>query len=77
MTSRRDRRAGAARAADGSPADALRRQRARALVIGAIVAAIVGFGAGLLVRMWTDRSPEARARDAVGELREHAREHAR
>ncbi|WP_242341453.1 MULTISPECIES: hypothetical protein [Anaeromyxobacter] len=76
MARRRDRRGGEARA-DAIVADAHRRQRARTLLIGAIVAAIVGFGAGLLVRMWTDRSPEARARDAVGELQEHAREHAR
>ncbi|WP_242345508.1 hypothetical protein [Anaeromyxobacter terrae] len=71
MASRADRKPEALAAARQG---ARRRERARALLIGAIVAAIIGFGAGLLVRMWSDSSPEERARDTVGELRERARE---
>jgi hypothetical protein len=70
MASRRERKAARAR-----PTDPVRRRmRRRALVAGAIVAAILGFGAGWLVRAFGDRSPEQRARETVDDLRERARE---
>jgi ferric-dicitrate binding protein FerR (iron transport regulator) len=57
-----------------STASSGQRGRARALLIGAIVAAIVGFGAAWLAQMWTDRTPEERAHEKVGEVRERVRD---
>lgn len=71
MASRRER---PDRRASAESSSQRRRARARALLVGAIVAAIVGFGAGWLVRLWTDRTPEERAHDKVGEVRERVRE---
>jgi hypothetical protein len=71
MATRRERRDSRASAESSSQR---RRERARALLVGAIVAAIVGFGAGWLVRRWTDRTPEERAHEKVGEVRERVRE---
>lgn len=49
----------------------------RALVVAAIVAAIVGFGAGWLVRIWHDRTPESAAHEATENVREHVIEKTR
>ncbi len=43
----------------------------------AIVAAIVGFGAGWLVRMWLDRTPESAASEASEKVRERVLEKTR
>jgi hypothetical protein len=69
VASRREGKAARARPAD----PARRRMRRRALVAGAIVAAVLGFGVGWLVRALGDRSPEQRARETVDDLRERAR----
>ena len=71
MASRRERNE---RPASANSSAQRRRERARALLIGAIVAAIVGFGAGWLARMWTGRTAEERAHEKVGEVRERVRE---
>jgi len=47
--------------------------RTRALMFTAAVAALLGFGAGWLVRTWTWPTPEDRARAAAEELRERIR----
>jgi hypothetical protein len=47
--------------------------RSRAVVFAAAIAALLGFGAGWLVRTWTWPTPEDRARDAAEELRERIR----
>jgi hypothetical protein len=74
VASRRERKDRRATAASAETARERRRTRSRALLVGAIVAAVVGFGAGWLVRRWTDRAPEERAHEKVGEVRERVRE---
>jgi hypothetical protein len=51
--------------------------RRRAFVVAAIVAAIVGFGAGWVVRTWLDRTPESAAGEARVKVRERVLEKAR
>jgi hypothetical protein len=46
-------------------------------VYAVVVAVVLGALAGWLARMWTTPSPESRARDTVGELRERAPEYTR
>jgi hypothetical protein len=74
MASRTERKQRRAREASS----VVRRQLGtRALVVGFIVAAILGFSLGWLVRMRTDRTPEERVREKTGEVRERVRELAR
>jgi hypothetical protein len=68
--SRERRRAAAERAAD-APRVPLRR---RALIRAAIVAALLGFGTGWLVRLWLDWNSESAADRAAESLRKQARE---
>ncbi len=75
---RRSREKRARRAASTVDPDAPRAaQRRRALVRAILVAAIVGFGAGWIVRMWLDRTPESAARETAERIREQARGTAR
>ena len=67
------RREAAERAADGPRAP----HRRRALVVAAVVAAIVGFGGGWLVRLWLDRTPASAAHEASETVRERVREQTR
>jgi hypothetical protein len=54
-------------------ADAPRaRARRAALVRAVIVAAIVGFGAGWLVHLWMERSPESAAEETARKIRDRA-----
>jgi hypothetical protein len=70
---KRERREGAVPPEPGSRVEAGR----RALVVSAIVAAIVGFGAGWLVRTWLDRTPESTAAEAGEKVRERVLEKTR
>ena len=54
-----------------------RAQGIRALVVAAVIAALLGLAAGWMVRAWSDRSPESRARERAREVQEQVREHAR
>jgi hypothetical protein len=67
--SRAKRRLSAAEAEEAADAPRARRRRA-ALVRAAIVAAIVGFGAGWLVHLWLERSPESAAQEAARKMRD-------
>ncbi len=71
---KRERRALGPAAGVGDPRDA---RRLRALVAAAIVAAIVGFGVGWVVRVWLDRTPESAAQEASKTVREHVLEKTR
>jgi hypothetical protein len=46
-------------------------------VYAVLAAVVLGALAGWFARMWTTPSPESRARDTMGELRERVREYTR
>jgi hypothetical protein len=70
---KRARRAARGEAGSGAEAGGVKSRR-NALVGAAIAAAIVGFAAGWLVRVWLDRTPEFAARETSEAVRERVLE---
>jgi uncharacterized membrane protein YccC len=51
-----------------------RLDRRRLVVLAVLLAALLGFVAGWLARVWSTPTPEERAHDAVEDLRDRARQ---
>jgi hypothetical protein len=47
--------------------------RRRALVWAMVIAAAFGFGAGWFARVWSEKTPESRMREAAETIRERVR----
>jgi hypothetical protein len=53
------------------------RPRDRALLWAVLTAVALGFALGWFTRMWTNPTPESRARESFDKMRERARDFAR